>query len=177
MSERPASRYELPRSCLVVGVALAGYLLVGLATVIAVHLNAISWIAKSDLLRAHAMCGGFGMIGASMAGMRKFYRTLITESTNRLAGRDSPPTIWDFGWLYYYFTRPLLGAILGALTFTLTFAGFQVLAKPSDITLSNQGRYLLYALSFVSGFSVSHVLDRLNSLARQAFKAESSKVD
>jgi hypothetical protein len=118
------------------------------------------------------MCGAFGMLGAAVAAIRKYYRTLITESTARAANRPVTPSVWDFGWMFYYLTRPLLGSILGSLTYTLSFVGFQVLATSTDIQISSNGKYLLYALSFMAGFSVSQALDRLNALAKQVFHSE-----
>ena len=74
------------------------------------------------------------------------------------------------GWLYYYLTRPVLGAILGALTFTLSYVGFHVLSSVRTDQVSNEGKNLLFAVAFVSGFSVSHVLDRLEAVSRQIFQ-------
>jgi hypothetical protein len=140
-----------------------------------VHLNILGWITRSPLLRAHVLCGAFGMLGSSMAAIRKYYRALITESTSAASGLAAPRLAWDFGWVFYYLTRPILGAILGALSFTLSFVGFHVFAKPTQIEISNEGRYLLFALAFISGFAVSHALDRLNSVARELLQTEAGK--
>jgi hypothetical protein len=53
----------------------------------------------------------------------------------------------------------------------MSFVGLSVLATPSKIAISDDGRYLLYALAFLSGFAVSEVLDRLNSVAKEVFKS------
>lgn len=145
---------------------------ISVAMIVCVHLDIWPAFSKTHMLRSHVMCGSFGMLGATLAAMRKFYRTLITESTAKAASKPVIPAIWDFGWVYYYLTRPVLGGILGALTYTLSFVGFHVLAAQPDVKMSAEGRYLLCALSFVSGFSVSHALDRLNVLAKQFFQAE-----
>jgi len=164
-----------PLACYFVGGLLLCFLVAAIAFGIAMHLGWPEIFCRSGLLKAHGMCAIFGMIGATLAAMRKYYQALITEETDATKGQPSEKINWGWGWQYYYVTRPLLGAILGALSFTLSYVGIQILAKPSDIQLSNHGRYLLFGLALVSGFSVSHVLNRLNSVAKQVFKASSSK--
>jgi hypothetical protein len=173
--QRATTRIHRPAACYVVGVVLILFMLFAGALIVAVHLNAVEWLSRTSLLRTHVMCAAFGMLGAAMAGVRKYYKTLITETTARMGTLPSGPVVWDLGWLVYYLTRPILGAILGALSFTLSFVGFHVLANPSKIEISDEGRYLLFALAFVAGFAVSQVLDRLNSVAKEIFKASSEK--
>jgi hypothetical protein len=165
-----------PKACYLVGGVLLVYLALAVTFVLVVHANVVEWLSGTWLLRAHAMCAGFGMMGSSIASMRKYYRALITDSVNSRSGNKVQTAFWDFGWVYYYLTRPLVGGVLGALSFTLSFVGFQALAKPSEMEISNQGRYLLFALAFVAGFSVSHVLDRLNSVSKQIFKADAPDI-
>ena len=164
-----------PFSCYVVGVLLVLYLFSGLFLVLAVHLNLSALFSTTPLLRAHMIATGFGVVGAAMAAMRKYYQALITNSTARTHGKALSSPAWDLGWIYYYLTRPLLGGVLGALSFTLSFIGFEVMAKAPSAELSDQGRYLLFALAFVAGFAVSHVLDRLNSIAKRTFAREQTK--
>lgn len=171
----PQGRIRHPAGCYVVGGVLPLCLLAAAFSIVAVHLRWPTIVQASLMLRAHTMCALFGMLGATLAAIRKYYRALISEATAFAKGEQSPLTNWGWGWLYYYMTRPLLGAVLGALSFTLSYIGLQLLAKPSDIQISTQGRYLLVALSFVSGFSVSHVLDRLDAVSRQVFKRTSQE--
>jgi hypothetical protein len=119
------------------------------------------------------MCGLFGSAGASIAAIRKYYRALISEATARAGGQAPNPTNWSWGWVFYYLSRPILGGVLGALAYTLSLVGVSILTEPVGTQISEKGRYLLYGLSFMSGFAVSHVLDRLNTLAKQVFKSES----
>lgn len=114
------------------------------------------------------------MLGATVAAMRKYYNVLITDVTEVPGGGFKTYSNWSIGWVYYYATRPVLGFILGALTFTLSFIGVQVLAKPADVDISKEGRYLLFGIAFLSGFAVSHVLNRLEALAREIFKSKSA---
>jgi hypothetical protein len=166
---------QRPKTCYWVGGALGLYLAAAVAVIFLVHLNVLESITKSPLLRAHVLCGAFGMLGSSMAAIRKYYRSLITESTSAASGATATPLLWDFGWVFYYLTRPILGGILGALSFTLSFVGFHILAQPAQIELSNEGRYLLFALAFISGFAVSQALDRLNSVAKELLQTDASK--
>lgn len=149
-----------------ISVALIFSLLVSVATVVCIHIGIFPFAPSSAILRAHVMCGAFGVLGASMASLRKLYRALITESTLRANEKQFVPLVWDFGWVLYYLTRPLLGGVLGALSYTLSLVGFQILTGHVDAKISSQGRYLLYALAVLFGFSVSHALDRMNSVAK-----------
>ncbi|MFH1987916.1 MAG: hypothetical protein ABIK25_09855 [Pseudomonadota bacterium] len=126
-------------------------------------------LERSQLLRTSAMCGAFGMLGASMATIRKYYQLLITEGTAKGAGRPVSESAWDFGWTFYYLTRPILGAVLGALTFVLVFVGFEILSTTQTSSISNHGHMMLYAISLLAGYAVSQVLDRLTMVARQVF--------
>jgi xanthine/uracil permease len=160
---------QYPVACYLVGVLLLLFLGIAVAALIAIHLNELPFVGRSQLLRVHALCGAFGMLGASVASIRKYYKTLISDSTARSIGNDTNQSSWDFGWVFYYFTRPILGGILGALAYTLAFIGFQILSGPNISKISNQGNMLLYAVSLVSGYAVSDVLDRFKLIAKQLF--------
>ena len=161
-----------PLACYAVGIILVADLAVAVCSIIVLHMDLLPPLAEARLLRAHLMSGGFGMLGAAIAAVRKYYRTLITQTTATAAGGALTLSDWSIGWVYYYLTRPILGGVLGALAFTLSFVGVHVLASPSDTQISDEGRYLLFALAFVSGFAVSHLLDRLEELAQKIFVAQ-----
>ena len=173
---RETATLQYPKACYFVGVSLVVYVVIAACTIIAVHMDWIATLAQATLLRSHVMCAAFGTLGAAVAAMRRYYKTLITESTAWAAARPIPPSDWTLGWVYYYLTRPILGGVLGALAYTLSFVGIQILATPPDVEVSNEGRVLLYALAFVSGFAVSHVLDSLEAVARKVFRADSGSV-
>jgi hypothetical protein len=158
-----------PTACYVVGCSLLLYLFFSMAVIVAIHLNSVPLFEKSLLLRTSAMCSAFGMLGASIASIRKYYRALITESNTSGLGEVSQKLNWDFGWLFYYLTRPILGATLGAIAYVLTFIIFEILTNSHTSTISNQGNMMLYAFSLLAGYSVSHVLDRLSIIATQIF--------
>ena len=163
-----------PRLCYLVGILLIIYLLIAAFAIVIVHLDWIGTFAGDKLLRAHVMCGAFGMLGASTAAIRKYYNALITESTAKITGQKIIPLDWSIGWVYYYLIRPILGSVLGTLVFMLSFIGVLVLSKPVQIQISSEGTFMLYALAFISGFSVSHVLDRVEGLAKQIFYGNSN---
>jgi len=168
--DQPGGFTHRPAICYCVGIVLIVYLLASVFLVVAVHVNLFGDFGRFQLLRAHVMCGGFGMLGAAMATARKYYQILITESTNRANKKPTPVVIWDLGWSFYYLTRPILGGILGALSYTLSFVGFNALSTMPDVGISKEGHLLLYGLAFVSGYAVSQVLDRLNTIAKQLFQ-------
>ena len=163
------TRSALPSRCYFTGAYLILALVTGVAATVVVHLDLID--THTPILRAHVMCGLFGAVGAAMAAIRKYYRALITEATARAAGQEGSGLDWSWGWVYYYFSRPVVGGVLGALAYTLSLVGVSALGEPGAADISDKGRHLRYALSFVSGFAVSHVLDRLNAVASQVFKA------
>ena len=91
-------RLSHPLGCYVVGIALVLYLFFALLMVLITHLDLLPGLATRDLLRTHVLCGGFGMLGAATASMRKYYRVLITESTARASGkRLTRPQIGPWG--------------------------------------------------------------------------------
>ena len=163
------SKITYPPTCYVVGILLIVFLLLSASIIIIVHLDVFAFLKSAGLLRAHVMCGGFGMMGAALAAIRKYYKALITERTALATCQVLPPTDWTLGWVYYYLARPLMGGILGALSFTLSYVGVQVLVKPAASSISVEGQFVLYAIAFVAGFSVTHVLDRLEAVAKQTF--------
>lgn len=158
-----------PLTCYVIGFLLLLFLGLAVASIVAIHLNEAPLINRSPWLRTSAMCAAFGMLGASIAATRKYYKVLITESASRELGKADAHTVWDFGWTFYYLTRPILGAILGALAFVFVFIGFEILSISQNSSISRQGNMMLYAISLLSGYSVSQVLDRLNAVAKQVF--------
>jgi len=154
-----------------VGIVLVIYLLLSSFFIIAVHINYFESLNNFTFLRAHIFCGLFGMLGATVAAMRKYYKYLITiDNTN--VEENNVTHDWSFGWVYYYLTRPILGAVLGALTYLLSFLGFQILSDSNNLSISNEGSYLLFSLAFISGFSVSHALDRLEDISKQIFQKD-----
>lgn len=160
---------DFPKPCILVGVALIIYLVISITFLILTHIDFIESLSDHKLLKAHIFCGGFGMFGATIAAMRKYYKNLISFSTGILEG-NKVNSDWSFGWIYYYLTRPILGGALGAMTYLLSFLGFQVLSESSNLAISVEGNLLLYSLAFISGFSVSHVLDKLEASAKQIFQ-------
>jgi len=163
------SKIRYPPACYVIGILLVVFLLLSASVIIIVHLNVVAFLKSARFLRAHVMCGGFGMMGAALAAIRKYYKALITERTALVTHQAVLPTDWTLGWVYYYLARPLMGGILGALSFMLSYIGVQVLVKPADSSISAEGQFVLYAIAFVAGFSVTHVLDRLEAVAKQTF--------
>lgn len=158
--------------CVSIGVWLVLCLWLSVAIITLTHLNYFDWVTSSQLMRSHIMSGGFGALGSSVAAIRKYYRALISSTTDQRGSEQIRKVDWNYPWAYYYATRPLLGGVLGALTFTMSNIGFQILSPSEQQSMTNQGTTLLYALSAISGFSVSQVLDRINSVSQQLFKAD-----
>ena len=78
----PQGIINYPIACYMVGIVLIGYLLIVVCAIIFVYLNIFEYLAKTSLLRTHILCGAFGMLGASVASIRKYYKYLISHSTS-----------------------------------------------------------------------------------------------
>lgn len=154
--------------------ALIVSMLTAVVLIASIHLWWGSININSQILRAHIMCSAFGMLGASMASLRKLYKSLITESTAKSRSTSFAPLTWDFGWILYYITRPMLGAILGATSYLLGYVGFQILTGPIDVKVSNQGTYLFYTIALLCGFSSSQALDRMHTAAKDILTGQKS---
>jgi hypothetical protein len=93
--EKRKEDQEYPIACYVVGTLLVVYLFIGVSVILAVHLNYSKVLAHSDLLRSHIICGAFGMVGAAIASIRKYYQYLITYSSTKTTGRSNKPMDWS----------------------------------------------------------------------------------
>lgn len=161
---------KYPKRCIVLGLLLIAYAIAAVGVIVIVHLKLIDFGPSGALLRTHVMCGGFGMLGASLATIRKYYKALITDVTIMLQGATTGFSIWSLGWIYYYITRPILGSLLGALTYTLSYVGFRILAASTNMEISTVGKYALYGISLLAGYSVSYVLDVMSAVSKQVFR-------
>ncbi len=170
----PSPTARQPTGCYLVGGALLLYLLLSVLILFTAYLTPWALLGSDRLLTAHLLCAGLGMLGATLSATRKYYRALITERTTRHKNPSAPRLDWSLGWVYYYLTRPILGAVLGALAYTLSFVGVQVLTSPSEVGIGQGGKYLLYATAFFFGFATSHVLDLLEAVARRLLQPPSS---
>jgi hypothetical protein len=163
---------ELNRTRNFIGIVLFLYLIVAVFIIFIVHLNLIEIIKNNMLFRAHIMCGGFGMLGAAISLIRKYYSTLITESTINQKAETNFNFVWSAGWIYYYLIRPIMGGVAGALVFLLSYMSVQIIVIGRPLEISSQGRLLLYALSFIAGFSVTDVLNKIVEVSKQVFKTK-----
>jgi hypothetical protein len=143
-----------------------------IAGIIALHVHALVDLNTFPDLRAHLVAGGFGSLGATLVAFRKFYQSVLTDETAAAFGEQPTPTAWGLGWLIYYAGRPLVGGILGALVYMLSFLGLQVMTVADSITLSGQGTLVLYSAALAAGSSSSLMLDLIGDLASKVFSAD-----
>jgi len=157
-------------SCYIIGAVLGLCLIATPVVIIVLHLDLIPGLSESPVLRAHVLCGAFGLLGASIATIRRYYHALITEERGPHTDGHHRPIVWGYGYLVYYVSRPVLGAILGPLVYMLSFIGLQVMVAADRIDISTEGRMLMYAIAFVAGYAVSDVMDRVEAISRNMFK-------
>lgn len=156
----------------ITGLALIVYIIVSVALLLLIACEIIEFKPEHIFLRTNFICAIMGALGATTAAIRKYYKYLIISSEEEKDNVTSKLSQWSFAWTYYYLTRPILGSLLGALSYLFSYIGVGILSSAEKVDLSAKGIYFLYAFAFLSGFSVSHVLDRLENVSKQIFSKD-----
>ena len=155
-----------------IGILLLAYFAFAIALLVAIHLVNFPLLEKHTLFRSHLVCMAFGMLGAVIASIRRYYHALITEEVSGREHSRALTLTWGYGCLYYYITRPLLGGVLAALVYMLSFVGVQVMVTAKDLQFKTEGLLILYAVAFLAGFSVTDVLNRIETVATSIFRKD-----
>jgi hypothetical protein len=136
-------------SASVVGPALVVWVL-GLAVAMAANYK---YLRTDDTLYTvvYCICGG-GLGGAAGA-----LRDLIYYSGKRL---------YDPAWGQSYLLRPVLGAIMGVVAYTLLQAGLLVASQGTEVSSS---AYAYFSIAFVGGFAVEQMAKKLYDIAETTF--------
>ncbi len=121
------------------------------------------WGVDNAPLRALLYAVSSGMVGASFYNLRALAEHIAVE-------HDYSARFW-----VDYLTRPLLGAILGAVVyaFAVGLAWTLTLQGPTNLRTPE----VMFALGFLSGYALRLVLLWLNSIAKAVFRTEGQRAE
>ena len=113
-----------------------------------------------ESMKLAAYCGLLGGIGGITYCLRGIYLNACVH--NR----------WSEVWLPWYFIRPLVSVICGAVSFLFLKAGLLVLeARQSD----SPSNLAFYALAFIAGLNVDKFLEKLEDIAQVTWGINKSR--
>jgi len=134
-------------------------LLVGL-TVIALLEAQHQWLATSPELQLGVRCaiaGGFGGLTYCLRGV--YLNASVRKS-------------WDPAWVPWYFIRPFVSMIVGAVSYVFLKAGLFVLQSEHQPNASAIG---FLALAFIAGLNVDRFITKLEDLAQASWGIRPSR--
>lgn len=105
-------------------------------------------------------------IGNIEIGAYCFYVGIIGGITHCLRSvylHASVLTDWDSNWNIWYFLRPLVSGIMGAISFIFIKAG--LFAFSSEITSENR-IFAFLAISFLAGYNVKNFLIKIEDISK-----------
>lgn len=113
-----------------------------------------------ESFRLLVYCGIFGGIGGITYCLRGIYLNACVH--NR----------WSDSWLPWYYIRPVVSVITGAISSIFLKAGLIVLeAKQSD----NPTNLAFYALAFIAGLNVDRFLEKIEDVAHVTWGIKKSR--
>ncbi len=118
------------------------------------------WLAGSPELQLGvrcAMAGGFG-------GLTYCLRAVYLNASVRKS--------WDAAWVPWYFIRPFVSMIVGAVSYVFLKAGLFVLQSEHQPTASPIG---FLALAFIAGLNVDRFITKLEDLAQATWGIRPSR--
>lgn len=141
---------------------VVAYLLVLLGLNAAIHLAIHHQIIpiSSDLLRLAAYSILFGLLGALVHCLRAIY-------IHRSIRND-----WDDRWIIWYYLRPVVGGVMGLVSFVFIKAGLIVFA--SESSPPGNARIAYMAVAFLGGFNVRNFLQKIEDVSRSVLGIEPS---
>lgn len=141
---------------------IVAYLLVLLTAVIAVACIILQgllppWLAT---LQIPISCALIGAVGGITYCLRGVYLNACVRKQ------------WDAAWHPWYYIRPIVSLICGAVSFVFLKAGLLVLdaAQKPDANLLG-----FYALAFIAGFNVDKFVAKLEDIAHATWGIEKSR--
>jgi hypothetical protein len=115
------------------------------------------WLAVTSLpLRALIYAASGGILGASLYNLRTLADHIAVQ-------RDYSVRFW-----VDYFTRPLLGGVLGVVVYAFAVGLAWTLTLQSPV--GAQMPKVVFALGFLSGYALRSVLTWLNGIAKTIFR-------
>jgi len=105
-----------------------------------------------------------GLLGAGVYAFRGFYWAAGPQSATDTRYQYDP------NWTLWYFARPLLGPVVGIVSFGALRGGIAVLGNATN---SGSAVATYFVVSFLAGFALTEELGWLQRTARQFFRSDS----
>jgi hypothetical protein len=116
-----------------------------------------SWLEQIHVLMICSLVGGVGGVTYCLRGI--YISACVRKN-------------WDEAWKPWYYIRPIVSAICGAVSFLFLKAGLLVLdAKQND----NSNLLGFYALSFIAGLNVDNFVKKLEDIAQATWGIKKSR--
>lgn len=113
-----------------------------------------------EVARVPVVCAMVGGVGGITYCLRGVYLNACVRKQ------------WDDAWQPWYFIRPIVSVICGAVSFLFLKAGLLVL----DATQNENANLLgFYALAFIAGFNVDKFVSKLEDIAHATWGIEKSR--
>lgn len=128
------------------------------ATVAVLKSGLPTWLASFDVLLLCALAGGFGGLTYCLRGV---YLSACVRKQ------------WDIEWLPWYFIRPIISVLCGAISYVFLKAGLMVL---DAVTKEGSNYFGFYALAYIAGLNVDKFVAKLEGIAHAAWGIERSRM-
>lgn len=115
------------------------------------------WLASFEIGCLCALTGGVGGVVYCLRGLY----------VNTCAGDG-----WNPKWLLWYFTRPVVSLVCGAVSYLLLKAGLLVLDSSPRVESNHIG---FYVLAFIAGLNVDKFLMKIEEVAQTTWGIEKSR--
>lgn len=117
------------------------------------------WLVAFEVACLCTLTGGIGGVVYCLRGLY----------VNTCAGDG-----WNPKWLLWYFTRPVVSLVCGAISYLLLKAGLLVL----DSTPNTEGNHIgFYVLAFIAGLNVDKFLCKIEEVAQTTWGIEKSRAN
>jgi hypothetical protein len=137
------------------------FLLAGILGIVCLILQGLlpNWLATLKFPIACALAGGVGGITYCLRGV--YLNACVHKK-------------WDDAWQPWYYIRPIVSLICGAISFVFLKAGLLVLDATEKADANLLG---FYALAFIAGFNVDKFVAKLEDIAHATWGIEKSRVN
>ena len=152
-------------------------LLVGCLLLVWQHYLDVIFLHTDDRLLIAQTTAIVSLIGGLLYFSRKVYSYLISDKLGRLAREFSKESAGDenalhssiknsvMGYYFYLGTRPIASVVVGPILLLLVMGGMTTFSKTgTDTEFSHAGTILVFALSFIGGYSSSNLFDFFSRL-------------
>lgn len=158
---RPGQSTEHSRRCPTMKKIVAYLLIIAAVDIVAIIL--LQFVAVNDALqkmRLVLLCAIIGGLGGVIYCLRGVYLNACVWNS------------WDDRWQPWYYIRPVVSHLCGAISFVFLKAGLLILEAKSADNSTDLG---FLAMSFIAGFNVDKFVKKLEDLAQAAWGIEQSR--